>query len=386
MTTALFEPFSGIAGDMTIAAFLDLGMPLDVLVEALATLPLDGYRLSAERVSRGAIEATRFVVDIDETHPHRGLEDIRAILTAGALPDRVLARALAAFTKLAEAEGAVHGVPPEEVHFHEVGAVDAIVDITGAALALEHFGVDEVLTTRIRSGTGEIECRHGRIPAPAPATALLLEGFPVRISEGEGETVTPTGAAILAAWATPAPEDLGFTSERTGYGAGTREDTHLPNALRVSLGARAAPGPGRDTVIELTANVDDQSPEITAFALERIFAAGALDAWITPVVMKKGRPGVVVSALADEENAGAVERAILRETTTFGVRRARRTRAKLHREHVEADTPWGPVRVKVGSLDGERITVAPEYEDCARLARENDVPLREVYAAARRGV
>jgi uncharacterized protein (TIGR00299 family) protein len=383
MTVALLEPFGGIAGDMTVAAFLDLGMPLDTLRAGLSSLRLPGFSVSAEKVSRGPIRATHFSVAIDEHHPHRGLSDVRRIIEEAKLPARVTARAHAVFTRLAGAEGKVHGVPPEEVHFHEVGAVDAIVDVVGSALAMEHFGVDRVLCARVRTGTGEIECAHGRIPAPGPATIALLSGFPLCIAEGEGETVTPTGAALLAALAEPIGPGGPFTPRASGYGAGTRDDTGRPNVLRVTLG-EAGPAASGDEVVEIEANLDDLSPEVTAHTAARLVAAGALDVWLTPVVMKKGRPGVVLALLARPEDADRLSEMVLRETSTFGVRRCSKHRTILDRRHEEVETAFGTVRVKIGLLRGEVVTRAPEYEDCARLAAGKGVPVREVYAAALR--
>ncbi len=384
MTVAWIQPFSGIAGDMTVAALLDLGMPLDALRAVLERLPLRGYTLRTERVERGPFAATRFVVESDEDHPHRSLRDVEEIIGAGGLPERVAERSRRAFRLLAEAEGAVHGIAPEEVHFHEVGAVDAIVDIVGAAVGFEHFGVDRIVASRVLLGTGEVECRHGVIPVPGPATLRLLRGFPVRLSEGEGETTTPTGAAILAAFAEPLVAEAGVAG-RTGIGAGTRDGESRPNVLRVSLLAPAVPQGERDEVVELAANLDDMSPEITAHAAARLMAEGALDAWLTPVLMKKGRPGTVLTVLAREEDAGRLEAVLFRETTTLGVRRAGRSRTVLLRRIVEARTEWGVVRVKEGILDGAVVTRAPEYEDCARVAAAAGVPLRAVYEAALKG-
>jgi len=382
---ALIEPFSGIAGDMTIAAFLDAGLPWEQLRESFSKLPLSDYEVRREAVTRQGFAATRFDVSIGEKHPHRTLHDVTEIIEAAGYPDRVVSRALAVFSRLAETEAAAHGGKPEEVHFHEVGAVDAILDIVGAALALEHFDVDEVLVTRIRVGTGETVCRHGRIPVPAPATMRLLTGFPVAMAEGDGEIVTPTGASILAALARPVTIEDGFVPEATGLGAGTRDDTSLPNLLRVTVGRRST-GSADETVVELRANVDDQTPEALAHAVSRMLEAGALDAWVTPILMKKGRPGHLLSALAFEADAMTLTEVFFRETTTFGVRRTIMTRSVLSREHVTVETPWGGVRVKIGRRHGIVVTRAPEFEDCARRAAEGGVPLREVYVAARTGV
>ncbi len=381
MKIACFNPFSGIAGDMTVGAFLDLGMPLDYVEQALADLPFDGYRLASETVRRGAFNATRFSVAVKDGHAHRKMADVREVLTGGGLPKRVVKRSLDVFFGLATAEGRAHGKDPEEVHFHEVGAIDAIVDIVGAALGLEYFGVEQVFTTRVRVGTGEVECRHGLIPVPAPATIQLLAGVPILMCEGEGETATPTGAALLSALATPVPPEFEFVPGSTGYGAGTREDTPLPNLLRITLGELEGPA-GVDRVVELRANIDDQSAEGVGYAMEALMRAGALDVWCTPALMKKGRPGVVLSVLAGEVDVAGLEQTLFAETTTFGVRRSVLTRAKLVRETVEVGTPWGTVRVKVGRRGESALTRSPEYEDCARIAREAKVPLKDVFAAA----
>jgi len=381
MKAALIEPFSGIAGDMTIAAFLDLGLPWDHLKTELARLPLSDYEIVSEDVRRAGFAATRFDVAIGERHPHRTLTDVTGIIEAAGYRDRVVERATAIFTRLAETEAAAHGTQPGEVHFHEVGAVDAIIDIVGTAIALEHFDIEAVLVTRIRVGTGETVCRHGRIPVPAPATMRLLTGFPVAMAEGDGEIVTPTGASILAALARPVTLADRFVPERTGFGAGSRDDTSLPNLLRITTGELDGGG-AEEPVVELRANVDDQTPEALAHAAARLLDAGALDAWVTPVLMKKGRPGHLLSALSRVADVGMLTDVFFRETTTFGVRRTSLTRSILEREHVTVATPFGEVRVKVGRLNGVIVTAAPEYEDCARLAELRGVSLREVYAAA----
>ncbi|MHC4472872.1 MAG: nickel pincer cofactor biosynthesis protein LarC, partial [Planctomycetota bacterium] len=351
----------------------------------LSGLPLRGYHLVSEKVRRGDFVGRRFVVEVAEPHPHRRLDDVRGILTEGSLPARALERALAAFDRLAEAEAAVHGSAKGEVHFHEVGAVDSIVDIVGAALGLEHFGVDRLFCSRVRVGTGEVECAHGLIPVPAPGTTELLKGLPVLLAEGEGETTTPTGAAILAAWCEPITGGFAFRPERVGYGAGTREDTVLPNLLRITLG-ETGESDTADEVVSLAANLDDQSPETLAYAVDRLFEEGALDAWLTPILMKKGRPGHLLTCLAKAEDVARLETVLFRETTTFGVRRSPHARTTLARERTEVETPFGIVRVKVGTHLGATTTWSPEFEDCARLARERGVPVREVYEAAIRAL
>jgi uncharacterized protein (TIGR00299 family) protein len=321
------------------------------------------------------------VVEVEDGHAHRGLEEVREVITAGRLPERVVGRALRAFERLAVAEGRAHGKPPEEVHFHEVGAIDAIVDVVGAALGLEYFDIARVFTTRVRVGTGEVRCRHGLVPIPAPATIMLLDGFPILLREGEGETATPTGAAILSAVASPIPADFTFVPGRTGYGAGTRDDTALPNLLRITLG-EIDDEAGGERVVELRANIDDQTAEGIAHAAEVLMREGALDVWCTPAVMKKGRPGVVLCVLAEVGEAARLEQVLFAETTTFGVRRSVLSRTVLAREHETVETRFGPVRVKVGRRAGTVLTRSPEYADCARIATERRLPLKDVVAAA----
>jgi hypothetical protein len=445
---------------MFLGALLDAGLAEADLREALAQLPIGGYELLVRKEKRGGLEATRVEVKLDPKakQPHRGLREIEEILGDGKrqttkgndqggrrtamehgeiprLPRRAGVarddstwreraaerggpasldalrrggeRALAVFRRLAEAEARVHGSTAEKVHFHEVGAVDAIVDIFGVCAGLEMLGIERVVSSPLPMGSGYVDAEHGRLPVPVPAVVELMKGVPSRPCDEEGELVTPTGAALVVTLAEAFGPMPAMVIEKVGYGAGARGMSprpegrgsngtagrgHVPNVLRIILG-RAAPAsssatPGQaddaeaDTVWLLEANVDDASGETLGAATQALFEAGALDVWLVPATMKKGRPGVVLACLATEGLVAAVEEAIFRETPTFGVRRSAVERTKLAREHATVETAFGPVRVKVGRRGGKVMTASPEYEDCRRLAEERGAAFREVYAAA----
>ncbi len=413
------EPFSGIAGDMFVGALLDAGASFDAVRKAVAALPVEGIEVRAAKTMRGPLSCTKFDVLVrgerevppahpaDPSHGHghghhhgredrhghdhghgaegagaqRGLDEMGSILKRARLSKEVRATALRIFGKLAAAEGKVHGEDPAKVMFHEVGALDALADVVGAAAALDALGIREIFCGPVRTGGGMVRIAHGRVPIPAPGTLECLLGFDVRFEEGAGELVTPTGAAILAALATPHPPGE-FYPERTGYGAGTRDGGEVPNCLRVTVGR--TPDPAEEPAVwELAANLDDQPPQVLARAVEALLEAGALDAWTEPAGMKKGRAGVVLRALADEGAMGKVEDAFFGETGTLGVRRHRVERSKCEREWVKVKTPFGSVRVKVGTRGGEVVSAAPEYEDCRAAAEKSKVPVRRVMDAAR---
>jgi len=399
MTLIYVDAFAGASGDMLLGALLDAGVDPDALRHHLATLPVSGYRIDVRREVRHGLACTRaeVVLDAQVHHHHRGLSDVETILAAGTLPGRATEQARAVFRRLAEAEAAVHGSTPDEVHFHEVGAVDAIVDIAGVCTCLALAGVDRIVCSPLPMGSGYVHAAHGRLPVPAPAVVALMAGRPTAECGEPGERTTPTGAAILVTLAEAFGPMPAMVPKAIGYGAGARKGESMPNCLRVIIGKERATTTGqgaddaeRDSAWLLEANLDDATGETVGAAAEAVLAAGALDVWLTPVMMKKGRPGVVLACLADEAGREAVEAVIFRETTTFGVRRQRVDRAKLAREHVPVQTPFGTVRVKVGrrraSRDagqGAAVTASPEYEDCLRLAREAGVALREVAEAAR---
>lgn len=376
------DAFSGVAGDMTIAALVDLGVPFDIVREAVATLKLDGFQLHLERSFAGAIGASRFDVLIDAGHPERRYAEIVELLQASELAPSVRELAQRIFRRLAEAESEVHRIDIGDVHFHEVGAIDAIVDIVGAAACFDYLGA-EVHASPLPLGRGMIECRHGSIPLPAPATVLCLRGVPTLDSGLTEELVTPTGAAIVAAVATQFGEWPSLCVERVGWGRGTRELADRPNALRAVLGqptVKRATELGSHTLIE--ANVDDLTGELAGHVLSQLLEAGALDVWAQPVTMKKGRPGLVLAALAETSRADAVARALIRESSSIGVRQQPVRRLERERRMERVQTPYGevPVKVSVGSEGPPQVK--PEFDACQRLARAAKVPVREVVAAA----
>lgn len=402
MRALYFDAFAGVSGDMTVGALLDLGLDLERLRAELAALPLHGYALrAAPRLVHG-IRAVKFDVEIaadahaphggqahghaapahaHEPHAHRAWAEIRTLLADSGLTATVKERALAIFARLAEAEGRVHGVPVDAVTFHEVGAIDSIVDIVGTAIGLVALDIGEVYVSPLPLGSGLVRSQHGVIPVPGPATAELLRGFATRIGDGAGELVTPTGAAIVAALADPRQPVPPLRVESVGYGAGTRTLPDRPNLLRLLLG-QVAVAVAADELVEIAATIDDASPELYAHALEAIVAAGARDVWLVPAQMKKQRPGVVLHALVDPPARAAVAAAILRETTAIGLRFHAVYRTVLPREVISVETPYGPVRVKIATAPDGTRNVAPEYEDCRRAALEHRVALKLVYQAA----
>jgi pyridinium-3,5-bisthiocarboxylic acid mononucleotide nickel chelatase len=370
----------GAAGDMLLAALLDAGADPDAVRSGLAGLGVEGLRVETERVRRHGISALRVTVRGAAGQPHRDWASIRAQIGAAGLPERPTARAQEAFRRLAHAEGRIHDVDPERVHFHEVGAVDAIGEVCGVALALESLGIDRVACSPLPAGRGLVEAAHGRLPLPAPATLALLEGAPLYGVPLEAELVTPTGAALVASLAEEYGPLPSLTLERTGYGAGSRDMAELPNVVRAIVGT--APPSAARTVSLIEANLDDLVPELAPDAADACFAAGALDVWTTPAQMKRGRPGFVISALARPADEDAVATAMLRETSTLGVRIARLDRIELERESRTVQVAGEPVRVKVGRLDGRIVNLAPEHADCERAARITGDPVKMVWARA----
>lgn len=388
---AFVDMVGGAAGDMLLGAWIDAGLDAGALERALRTVVRDGWELVTERVVRRGIAATYADLVIpgedhrghDEHgrhvhHQHRGhrLRDILDIVEHSGLSPLQRTRAGAVYRRIAEAEARVHGEPVDEVVFHEVGQIDAVLDVAGTCIALDMLEIDELRCSAFPAGHGSSHMHHGHYPNPSPGTAELLRGFPLRMVDVEAELVTVTGAAILTTLATTPGERVDVTLERVGYGAG-RSDFPFPNVVRVLIGTTAGVRPGSDEVVIVEANIDDMSPQLYELALERLFAAGARDAWLTPIVMKKGRPAIVLSALAAPTDEAAVAETMLRETTTIGVRVRRERRYVLAREEGSVETPFGPVRVKRVAVDGVRRARA-EYDDCARIARERALPLAEV--------
>jgi uncharacterized protein (TIGR00299 family) protein len=390
--TAYFDCFSGIAGDMTVAAMLDAGLDFERLRSELAKMHLHGYRLERSTVQRSAISGTHFKVitedepsDHDGHHHHgRHLSDIEALINDSGLADEVKRNAVAVFRRLGEAEAKVHDVPVERIHFHEVGAVDSIVDIVGACIGLHALGVTRFTASPLPVGHGFVRTAHGLMPVPAPATAELCRDIPTYPVDVDGELVTPTGAALLATLADGFGPPPPMTGARIGYGAGARDLGERPNLLRLYLFDEAAASgwETRDLTV-LETNIDDLNPQVYDWALERLFAAGALDVWLTPIQMKKNRPAVTLSVLCEPGDREAMLGILARETTTLGVRVSTVQRYALPREMRNVATPYGDIRVKVARLPGGGKKAHPEYEDVRRAAETHGVPLSEVLASIR---
>lgn len=382
MKTLYLDCQAGVSGDMTVAALLDSGVPLQYLESQLAKLPLPAgsYRLSAAATKRHGISALKFDVAVSCQNTHRHYEDIAELISTSGLPERVKELSSRIFRRLGEAEAKVHGVVLEKVHFHEVGAVDSIVDIVGVAICLDFLGIEHVTVSSLPLCSGFVTCEHGRLPLPAPATALLMKGLPVHGTVGPGERVTPTGAAIVAALADSFGAPLEMKIEQVGTGAGGGDFPDLPNILRAFVGtAQTAPGSTQMVVIET--NLDDSTPEVLGYAMERLLAEGAADVWFTPIQMKKCRPAVLLSLLAHPEHVESLARIIFTETTAIGLRSYPVSRQILERRIEERDTCFGKVRFKVSEF-GDK----PEFDDCRRIALETGLALRSVLRTVRKEV
>ena len=383
---AYFDCFSGISGDMVLGALLDSGAVLARVEAELRRLKLDGWNIAAQKVRRGALSGTHVEVRTGEhDHHHRGLSEIVGLIEEAGLAPRAAERAKKIFTRLAEAEARVHQMPIERVEFHEVGAVDSIIDIVGAAIGFELLRIDEFACSPLDVGGGQVETAHGRLPVPAPATAELLRGARM-FSSGIGrELVTPTGAAIATTLSTPCAVMPEMTLRSIGYGAGTLDLVEKPNVLRLLIGENAASEAGEYwgapvTVIET--NVDDMTPQIYGYFVERALLAGALDVFSTAAQMKKNRPGLLVTLLSEPENVARLIDLVFRETTTVGVRTYEVRRKTLDRKLVPVETTLGEVRMKISRLNGSILNATPEYEDCQRIAVERGIPLKQVIALA----
>jgi len=387
--TAYFDCFSGISGDMVLGALVDAGADLRAIESELRKLGLEGWTISAEKVKRGQIFATHVNVATTEGHHHRGLSIILDRIEKAQLAPRAAERARKIFTRLAESEAKVHHLPVEQVHFHEVGAVDSIVDIVGACIGFELLGIDEFACSPLDVGAGQVMTAHGLLPVPAPATADLLRGAPIYTSGIQKELVTPTGAAIATALSIRYSKIPEMTVRAIGYGTGSADFPEKANVLRLLIGERESAAAGENlhgesdapiTIIET--NVDDMSPQIYGYFVDRALAAGALDVFSTAVQMKKNRPGQLITILCEPTNVSRLTDLLFSETTTIGVRLYEARRRTLAREFLRVDTGHGPVRMKISRLNGSVLNATPEYDDCRRIAAEKGIPLKDVLAAA----
>jgi uncharacterized protein (TIGR00299 family) protein len=388
MKLLYLDCFAGISGDMFLGALIDLGVSEDALRVELTKLKLPGYTISTRRVVKQNISATKFDC-IEAGHPvmkhghdHRGFTEIAAMITGSGLSENVKRRALSVFKRIGEAEAKIHGVPLEKIHFHEVGAVDSIVDIVGACVALEILDVDEVQALPPRLGSGFVETAHGKFPVPAPATLELLKGVPVQSSGEPVELVTPTGAALLVEFCTKFGPMPVMSIEKIGYGAGTRDLEKTPNVLRAIVGE--AGSEAGDTIAVIVTNIDDMNPQLFGDVMERLLAAGALDVFFTSIQMKKNRPGMLLSVLCERSDVDRMAELVLTHTTTFGLRVHEAQRRKLAREIVKVTTKFGEIEVKVGRLAGKVVSRSPEYESCKQAAAKAGVAVKDVYNEAAR--
>jgi len=378
---AYFDCFSGASGDMFIGSLLDAGLSLDRLEQELRKLKVSGVELSAVKGMKGALSGTKFRVDAGEEHVHRHLGDILKIIDQSELSDAVKAKSKAVFEQVAKVEGGIHQKDAETIHFHEVGALDSIVDIIGSIAALELLGIERAYCSRVHVGTGFVKCQHGEIPVPAPATLALLKGLPVYSRGIEAELVTPTGAALLRNLCVAFGAMPPMKVNAIGYGLGTR-DLEIPNMLRVVIGDTDSGEYDHDQVVLLETNIDDMSAELLSAACEALFGEGALDVFVTPTVMKKGRAGFILSVLTSHEKLDDCLRAVFVHTSTLGVRVGEVNRRKLFRESTLVDTEYGQVTVKIGRTSDEIMNVAPDYKSCRDAALRAHVSLKEVYDAA----
>ncbi len=379
MKIAYFDLISGASGDMILGALIDAGLTENTLQAGLAALLLDDYKLDFHRVNKNGFSASKVDVIVRDKVPERHLSDIEAIITQSELSTHIQQKAIAIFRRLGTVEAGIHGSSLEHVHLHELGGVDTIVDVVGALIGLEALGIENIFSSPVPLGRGFVKGSHGQIPLPAPATVALLKGVPIVGSQLMVETVTPTGAVILTSLASgfgPIPE---MNLRSIGYGAGGR-DLPIPNVLRVLIGEQNKPlGCKVETLIMLETNIDDLNPEIYAYVMEKLFAEGALDVFMAPIQMKKNRPATQFSVLCREKDAAKIREILFMETSTLGIRETTIRRHSLERNTQKVETPWGEVNIKIAHLPNGELKVAPEYEDCRRLAQQHDIALMNVY-------
>jgi pyridinium-3,5-bisthiocarboxylic acid mononucleotide nickel chelatase len=383
MRTLYFDCFSGVSGDMILGALVDLGVEPNFLIDQLSLLGVEGFQLEFEKVDRSGISASRVLVKTEEHHHHRHLSNILNIIDKSRLGEGVKERAGKIFTRLAEAEAKVHRVPVERIHFHEVGALDAIVDVVGACIGFDRLGVERFFCSPLNVGSGMVEMAHGRFPIPPPAVAELLRGAPIYSNEVTGELVTPTGAAVVSTLAQEFGTVPAIRVEATGYGAGSRDYPRFPNVLRLMLGKTDEDRPDTaEKVVLLETNVDDMSPQIAGFIMDQALQLGALDCYFTPVQMKKNRPGLLISVICRPADSKSLTEMLISESTTLGVRFQELSRSAMQREVVRVETVYGEIDVKVSSYGDSIVKVMPEFDHCREAAVRHNVALREVTRVA----
>lgn len=384
MKIAYFDCFSGISGDMTLGALVDLGLDQGYIKSELLKLKLDGYKLSFTNVKKHGISGTKAQVDLlhqdhsDRHHHGRHLSDIKKLIEDSELDDNIKQKAISIFVSLGEAEAKVHDVDIEEVHFHEVGAVDSIVDIVGSVIGITALNIEKIYSSPLPLGGGFAKSSHGVIPIPAPATVELLKGIPIRETNIQSELVTPTGAAIIATLSSGFGSIPEMVVENVGYGAGNKDFSEQPNMLRIIAG-KSAETLDNDSITVIETNIDDMSPQLYDMLMDRLFELGALDVFLTPIIMKKNRPAIKLTVILDKSDVQRACLCILKETTTMGLRIYETKRKKLSREIKELKTKYGIVRVKLGKIGDEVIKVIPEYDDCKKLATENNVSIMHIH-------
>jgi len=389
MKIAYFDCFSGISGDMTVGALLDAGLKIETLEKELKKLGLSGYQLEVSKVAKKGISATRFKVKIEEEGVERRLKDILTIFEKSKLDEEIKKETKKIFLNIAQAESKIHQKDIDKIHFHEIGGLDSIIDITSAVIGIKTLGIEEIHSSALPMGKGFIKCAHGVIPIPAPATLELLKNIPTYSGGIESEMITPTGAAIISTLAKSFGERPLMKIERIGYGAGEKEFT-IPNLLRVSIGEKILKdknlkdGYVSDEAVLIETNIDDMNPEFYDYIMDQLFSQGALDVFLTPIQMKKNRPAHMLSIIVYEQNLKEILEVLFSESTTLGVRVREVKRLRLGQQNFIAETKYGKIRVKVGIFKGEIKNVAPEYEDCKKMAKQHKIPLKEIYEEAKK--
>jgi len=388
MKIAYFDCFSGISGDMTVGSLLDAGLKIGTLEKELKKLGLTGYQLEVDKVVKKGISATQFKVRIKEEGVERRFKDILTIIEKSKLDEEIKKETKKIFFNIAQAESKIHRKDLDKIHFHEIGGLDSIIDITSAVIGIKTLGIEEIYSSALPVGKGFVKCAHGVIPVPAPATLELLKNIPTYSGGIESEMITPTGAGIIGTLAKSFRERPLMKIERTGYGAGEKEFT-IPNLLRISIGEKilkdehSKDGYVSDEAVLIETNIDDMNPEFYDYIMERLFSQGALDAFLTPIQMKKNRPAHMLSIVVYEQNLKEILEVLFSESTTLGVRIREIKRLRLAQQNFIAETKYGKIRVKVGIFKGKIKNVAPEYEDCKKMAKQHQVPLKEIYEEAK---